>query len=117
MVLVPKSGIWEVPTSLFIREHLKIAREDYGLNMWRLLQAERASLGLSVGSWQTFRNCIWNLKKLGLIRPTRMAPSQYEGQNKQYYELVPEQLRSRAWINPRAALYPDSYRRYVRKRP
>ena len=110
MVLVPKAGIWILPTSLFIREHLKVAKLDYGLNMYNILKAERALLGLPIGSWQNFRNYIWNLKKLGLIRPVGTAPSLYQGQIKQYYELIPEQIKNKAWNNPRAFLYPDSYR-------
>jgi len=109
-MLVPKSGIWIIPTSLFIREHLKTVGRDYGLNMWHKLRNERTMIGQKTGSWQVFRNCLWNLKKLGLIRPVEERDSEYPNQKRIYYEIVPEKIHSKAWYNPRAFLYPDSYR-------
>lgn len=112
-------GTWtykeRYPTSLFIRDRLLEVGEDYPYRMWQILRMKREETGLPCGSLRTFLVTIWNLKKLGLIEQCRDEPAEYPGKKRHYYRIVNNKKNDKAWINPRKALYPNSYVEYKTK--
>ena len=99
---------------MFIRDHLSKVGEDYPWNMWTQLKEQRALVGQKCGGILNFLVYIWWLKQLGLIELSgRTEPSMYPGRDRNYYRLVARNVNKiKEWTNPRAALYPDSYRAY-----
>ena len=95
-------------SSIFVRDHLQECGEDYPYNMWSVLRGLKTQRGRSSGSYQSFRNLIYRLKRLWLIRFVR---EEEVGSLKprRYYELVLENIDQEAWINPRRFLWPNSY--------
>jgi len=74
--------------------------------MWREFKKSKKN----PGSYQNFRNFIWWLLQLGLIKFVREEPSSISGfKPRRIYTYVPEKIDDEAWKNPRKALYPISW--------
>jgi len=115
---------WLLPTGLFVHDYLLEHKQAYVQEIWRALKAERAEMGITVGSYQSFRmNYIYVLKKLGLIGPVKRerVPEQPSWFARVYYSITPGREDDRAWRHPQIALDPrrggPTYRRkYVKAR-
>jgi len=95
-----------VSTGTWIRDRLLQNVEDYIFNMWREFKKSKKN----PGSYQNFRNFIWWLLQLGLIKFVREEPSSISGfKPRRIYTYVPEKIDDEAWKNPRKALYPISW--------
>jgi hypothetical protein len=124
--------VWVVPTSLFIRDRLAQVGEDYPYGMWRALKEARERFfrekggrggrarwrkDAFAGSYQNFRNYIYWLEKLGLIRFVREAPPPRRGlEARRFYALVKGREKDEGWRNPRRSLYPGSWKARPRRR-
>ena len=89
---IPRKGVW-------IRGHLEDVGRDYPYSMWKLWRSflQRAGLKIKAGTYQAFRNYIYVLRRLGLIRRAGGSPSTF---TKKYYALNPEKINSPLWRNP-----------------
>ena len=118
-----KKGVVEVPrrglpalligTGVWIRDHLLEVGEDYLAGMYREFKRDKKAREVKCGSYQTFRQHIWWLRKLGLIEFVRSEPSEnpvLEG--RRYYRVVAGRENDPAWRNPRRSLYPESYKKH-----
>jgi len=95
-----------VSTSMWIRDHLLQNVEDYIFSMWRQFKEFKKN----PGSYQNFRNYIYWLLQLKLIRFVREEPSDNPAfQPRRIYTYVPEKIDDEAWRNPRKALYLESW--------
>jgi len=96
-----------VSTGMWIRDHLLQNVEDYIFNMWRQFKKFKKN----PGSYQNFRNYIYWLLQLELIKFVREEPSAVpDFQPRRIYTYVPENVdKEELWTNPRRALYPDSW--------
>lgn len=108
---------WTYPTGLFIREYLLKHGRAYPQEIWRALKRARSELGLHTCSYENFwRNYIYVLKKLGLIRPVRsigsLNPAWF---SRVLYEIVPGMENHEAWAHPQIALDPRRGRSDFRK--
>lgn len=116
-------GIIEVPgrfrprimvsTGMFIRDHLLDVVEDYPFNMWRLFRKSKGK----AGSYQNFRNYIYWLLKLNLIKFVREEPSRTPHlQPRRLYTYVAENVeKTELWRNPTRALYPENWMKHHRR--
>lgn len=104
-----------VSTGAFIRDHLLIVGKDYPFRMYQLLKEKKEKRGAYVGSYQSFRNHIFWLRKLGLIEFVREEPSSNPHfQPRRYYRIVEGKEDAEGWINPRKKLYPQSWKEHHR---
>ena len=106
-----------ISTGMWIRAHLLEVEEDYPLHMWSLLRDVKRAHGIrekGIGSYQNFRNYIYWLRRLDLIRFVREEPSLNPVfKPRRYYTYVPENLdKLDLWANPRRALYPETWEKY-----
>jgi len=101
---------FSVPTGLFIRDYLLKHGEGYAQEIWRALKKERAKLGLSVSSYNTFyNNYIRILRKLGLITEVRREPSSRPYlKQRVYFKITPGCENDPRWRAPQAALHPTT---------
>lgn len=102
-------------TSLFIRDFLIEHREANPYEIYSELSKVQEQEGISKRKnlYQNIRNYFYWLRKLGLIHPTRTEPSRNPAfKDKQFYEIVKRKSRSKHWINPRKALYTESYEKH-----
>lgn len=105
-----------ISTAGWIKNHLLEVGEDYPYNMWRELRNLKLEMGVikkGIGSYQNFRNYIYWLEKLGLIKFVR----EEEGDKtflakRRYYAVVEDQLDNPAWSNPNRALYPETWEKW-----
>jgi hypothetical protein len=92
-------------TGAFIKQHLLERGSDY---VWRSYKAFCEKLkqeGQTPPRYETFRQYIYCLAKLGLIEFDREEPAKTTNAfNRRYYRLVKRNLQSKDWENPRAAL-------------
>lgn len=115
VIRVPRRGLpaFVVSTGVWIRDHLLEVGEDYPLRMYKLLKREKKLRGVKCGSYQSFRQYVWWLRRLELIEFVRSEPSEnpvLEG--RRYYRVVEGKEDDPAWRNPRRSLYPESYRKH-----
>ena len=94
-------------TGEWVRDHLSEVGEDYPGSMYR--QYKEWILRVSkkedpkTPSYQSFRNAVWQLKKLGLIVPTRKEKG--EGRSRRQYYTISGSLNHPGWRDPRKALW------------
>lgn len=98
-----------ISTGMFIRDHLLEVVEDYIYHMWRLFKEAKRN----AGSYQNFRNYIFWLVRLELIRFTREEPpKKVQLKPRRYYTYVPENIDEvELWRDPRGHLYQGRKRR------
>lgn len=103
-----------ISTGMWIREHLLAVEEDYPFHMWTLLRKMKVAADVEAGTYQNFRNYIFWLTKLNLIRFTREEPSANPFlKPRRYYTYVPENIdKIDLWRNPRRHLYPETWEKY-----
>lgn len=108
---MPKGSVHagaQIQTSLWIKEHLDEAGEDYVLNMFNQMKQHFKTLKpgkeYKIGNYQTFRTYIYVLNGLDLITLVRKEevgkPSP-----RIYYALNQDNIDSPAWKNPFKARY------------
>ncbi|MEM1525367.1 MAG: hypothetical protein QW618_04425 [Nitrososphaerales archaeon] len=121
---MPKSP-FAPSTSLWIREHLMRELESYPRKIYLDLKARAERLGYVPPSYQSIRNMIYVLHRLGLIRrvrreyPTRVIkrykPELPRAERRlvwlpdwarlSWYEITPGRENDPRWISPIKALY------------
>ena len=90
-------------TGTFIRDHLKRVGEDYPYNVWKELRAYLASIGRKSPTLLSFQH-YWHIcHETELIRFSREEPGERLWPRR-FYRLVPENMNSKDWRNPQAAL-------------
>ena len=96
-----------VSTGIWIRDHLLQNVEDYPFNMWHQFK----KLKKNPGTYQNFRNFVYWLLQLELIKFVREEPSDaFNFQPRRLYTYVPENIdKDELWRNPRRSLYPESW--------
>ncbi|MEM2613237.1 MAG: hypothetical protein QXO15_03300 [Nitrososphaerota archaeon] len=111
------SAPWIYPTGLFIRDYLLEHKRAYPQEIWRALKKVRSEFGLHTCSYENFwRNYIYVLRKLGLIRPVGVIrPSHPKWFPRVLYEIVPGMEDHEAWAHPQIALDPRRGRPDFRK--
>lgn len=110
---IMKAGVWQLPTSLYIRQYLHSAGPAGGnpYAMWKSLREQRKLLGIKCGTYTTFATYIHSLRKLGFIEVIRTEPGSHPFiKIKKFYGLVDAHKNAKEWRNPRAYLYPDSWK-------
>jgi len=129
-VVVPRKGWspWLFPTSLFIRDYLKLKGEAYPFEMYRALKSCRLKIRelmmlppVIVGSPTSFYRYIWILEKLGFIKRTgRIKRAKFPHLKRRfwrrYYMLVEEYADDPRWSNPQKAIGYITGREYYRKK-
>ena len=113
--------MFTVSTGVFIYNYLLEHEEAYVSQIYRAFKEEKKSLTgwrnrpLKTGSYQSFRNYIWWLHKLGLIEFSREETSTNPVlQPKRYYKLTGKGRKNQyLFFNPRRELYPESYEKHL----
>jgi len=90
--------------SEFIRDYLTDNGDAYVLELHREYEEYCDREDYSPPSYDSVRSTVWQLKKLGLIRPSRTEPAPGGLADRQYYRLAPN-ARDRDWSDPRGDLY------------
>ena len=102
--VVPK-----ISTSRWIRFHLtKEVDENYVWRMWKAFEALKKTAGQKDATYNNFKRYIWILKELELVELSRKEPSDFAGQDRHYYRLLPGGIEDPAWEDPQGALLPKS---------
>jgi len=112
VVEVPRRGLpaFIISTGVWIRDHLLEVGEDYPAGMYRKFKRAKEEKGVSCGSYQSFRQYIWWLEKLGFIKFVRREPSKNPIlEDRRYYRVVKGREDDPGWRNPRRYLYPKSW--------
>jgi len=99
-----------VSTGMWIRDYLLGTVEDYPYHMWKVFKQTKRR----PGSYQNFRNYIYWLLKLNLIKFVREEPSRTPHfEPRRYYTYVPANVEKvELWRNPIRALYPKSWEKH-----
>jgi len=99
-----------VSTGMFIRDHLLETVQDYSYHMWMLFKETKKR----PGSYQNFRNYIYWLLKLNLIKFVREEPSRTPHfKPRRYYTYVPANVeKEELWRNTTRALYPENWKKH-----
>lgn len=90
-------------TGTFIRDHLRAVGEDYPYNVWKELRAQLKAEGQRCPILSSFYSYWHVCEQMDLIRFTREGPGERLRPRK-FYEINPDNINSKDWRNPRAAL-------------
>jgi DNA-binding PadR family transcriptional regulator len=103
---------------IFIRDYLLARGEAYPYEVYRAYKEAAAAAGRRPRtSWQNVVNYFFWLSRLGLIEPSRTEPPSNPDLKilRRYYRLTRKGLATPPtaleWVNPRRALYRESYER------
>ena len=107
-VLMPiylKNRGCRVPVGVFVREYLRIRDEDYVESIYKALKKEMLyyNCGRKIPSYESFRNYMNLLRRLGLVVFTREeeVPDRTFLQRRRYYRVNPEMYEmDELWENP-----------------
>lgn len=126
MYKAPRLKGWSLPyiypTGLFIRDYLLKHKTAYPQEIWRALKKKRSELKIYTCTYESFwRNYIYVLRKLGLIRRVRkVKPTKAEWFPKTLYMITPGMENDPRWSHPQIALDPrrgmPKYRRMYKTR-
>jgi len=106
------------PTGYWIRGHLLDVGEDYTKRMYeRYIQfieiAKQYGITFKKPRYRSFINYILVLRRLGLIRVSRLAPPVKKfAKPRRYYTLNPAKIDSPEWSRPIQTLYPTTDTRW-----
>lgn len=102
------------PKSAWIKGFLAEKGEAYVKEMFTawlqfVEKAKEYGVKIKAGNYQTMKQHVWLLNKLGLVIPVRREPSKRKGYFKRtYYSLNPAKVDDPAWNRPLQTLYPRS---------
>lgn len=104
-----------VSTGMWIRDYLLDVVEDYSYHMWTLFKETKRR----PGSYKNFRNYIYLLQKLNLIKFVREEPSSAPHfQPRRVYTYVPANVEKvELWRNPTRVLYPKNWMKHHYRGP
>lgn len=91
--------------SEFIRDYLTENGEAYVKQLKDEYEGYCERMDYPAPSYDSVRSTVWELKQLGLIRPSRTEGTPGGISDRQYYRLSPG-ARSGDWSDPRGQLYP-----------
>lgn len=91
--------------SEFVRDYLTNNGEAYVSQLQREYAEYCERKEYPAPSYDSVRSTVWELKQLGLIRPSRTEPTPGGIADRQYYRLTPG-AGSKDWSDPRGQLYP-----------
>jgi len=115
--MVRKGLTW----GMFIRNYLLEHGEAYINELLGAYNMYLASMGYKPIKYSTMRKYVWILRKLGLVKVTRIQPPTEEMKQLQpriYIAIVEGKEDDPAWYNPQVAYNPEwglGSARYVRK--
>lgn len=94
-------------TGEWVRKRLLEVGEDYPHHMYTEYKAWQIRVSRKekpkTASYQSFRNIVWQLKKLGLITPTRKEKG--KGISRRQYYAISGSLNHPGWRDPRKVLW------------
>ena len=101
--IVPRTGVW-------VRGHLLDVGEDNPSSMFRAYREFVAEAGIRRGSYHSFLNNIYLLRRLELIERTgRKEPGTKNPEfSRVFYSLVKAKLKAPAWERAYQSLYPST---------